>query len=87
MKEAGSHRKLQLTELEELRNDAYDNARIYKEKTKAFHDRHILPKSFVPEQKVWLFSSKLRLFLGKLCSRWDGPFRVTSVSPHGTIKL
>jgi hypothetical protein len=51
MKEAGSHRKLQLIELEELRNDAYDNARIYKEKTKAFHDRHILPKSFVPEQK------------------------------------
>jgi hypothetical protein len=87
MKEAGSHRKLQLTELEELRNDAYDNARIYKEKTKAFHDRHILPKSFVPEQKVWLFNSKLRLFPGKLRSRWDGPFIVTSVSPHGAIEL
>jgi hypothetical protein len=86
MKEASSHRKLQLTELE-LRNDAYDNARIYKEKTKAFHDRHILPKFVVPEQKVWLFNSKLRLFPGKLGSRWDGPFIVTSVSPHGTVKL
>jgi hypothetical protein len=30
MKEAGSHLTLQLIELEELRNDAYDNARIYK---------------------------------------------------------
>jgi hypothetical protein len=59
MKEAGSHQKLQLTELEELRKDAYDSARIYKEKTKAFHDRHMLPKYFVPEQKVWLFNSKL----------------------------
>jgi hypothetical protein len=87
MKEAGSHRKLQLTELEELRNYAYETARIYKEKTKAFHDRHILPKSFVPEQKVWLFNSKLRLFPGKLRSRWDGPFIVTSVSPHGAVKL
>jgi hypothetical protein len=64
MKEAGSHWKLQLSELEELRNDAYDSADIYKEKTKAFHDQHILPKSFVPEQKVWLFNSKLPLFPG-----------------------
>jgi len=32
-KEVSSHRKLQLTELEELCNDAYDSARIYKEKT------------------------------------------------------
>jgi hypothetical protein len=76
MKEAGSHWKLQLSELEELRNDAYDSADIYKEKTKAFHDQHILPKSFVPEQKVWLFNSKLPLFPGKLCSKWYGPFKL-----------
>jgi hypothetical protein len=87
MKEVGSHLKLQLTELEGLCNDAYDNARIYKENTKAFHDQHILPKSFVPKQKVWLFNSKLRLFPGKLRSRWDGPFIVTLVSPHGAVKL
>ncbi|KAM1660255.1 hypothetical protein ACFX2K_003267 [Malus domestica] len=39
---AGLHRKLQLNELEEVRNEAYENARIYKEKTKAFHDKMIL---------------------------------------------
>ena len=44
--EAGSHRKLQIQELEEIRNDAYENARIYKAKTKAFHDSHISRKSF-----------------------------------------
>jgi hypothetical protein len=87
MKEAGSHRKFQLTELEEMRNDAYENARIYKEKTKAFHDRHILPKSFVPKQKVWLFNSKLRLFPGKVRSIWYGPFVVASVSPYGAVEL
>ena len=38
---AGIHRKLQLNELEEIRNEAYENARIYKEKTKAFHDKMI----------------------------------------------
>jgi hypothetical protein len=87
MQEAGSHRKLQLTELEELRDDAYDSSKIYKEKTKAFHDRHIRPKTFEPDQKVWLLNSKLRLFPGKLRSRWDGPFTVISVSPHGAVEL
>jgi hypothetical protein len=87
MQAAGSHQKLQLTELEELRNDAYDSSKIYKEKTKTFHDRHIRPKTFEPDQKVWLFNSKLRLFPGKLRSRWDGPFTLISVSPHGAVEL
>jgi hypothetical protein len=87
MQAADSHRKLQLTELEELRNDAYDSSKIYKEKTKAFHDQHIRPKTFELDQKVWLFNSKLRHFLGKLCSRWDGPFIVTLVSPNGAVEL
>ncbi|CAN6720974.1 unnamed protein product [Malus baccata var. baccata] len=59
---AGMHRKLQLNELEELRNEAYENARIYKEKTKAFHDKMIRGKAFSIGQKVLLFNSRLRLF-------------------------
>ncbi|CAN6695192.1 unnamed protein product [Malus baccata var. baccata] len=61
--EAGLHRKLQLNELEEIRNEAYENARLYKEKTKAFHDKMIRTKSFSVEQKKLLFNSRLRLFL------------------------
>nr|XP_028954634.1 uncharacterized protein LOC114823314 [Malus domestica] len=50
------NRKLQLNELDEIRNEAYDNARIYKEKTKAFHDNMIRTKSFsIVGQKVLLF--------------------------------
>ncbi|CAN6725345.1 unnamed protein product [Malus baccata var. baccata] len=59
---AGVHRKLQLNELEEIRNEAYENARIYKEKTKAFHDKMIRGKSFSVGQRVLLFNSRLRLF-------------------------
>ncbi|KAM1441406.1 hypothetical protein ACFXTO_009524 [Malus domestica] len=59
---AGLHRKLQLNELEEVRNEAYENSRIYKEKTKAFHDRMIRSKTFFIGQKVLLFNSRLRLF-------------------------
>ncbi|CAN6552289.1 unnamed protein product [Malus baccata var. baccata] len=84
---AGLHRKLQLNELEEVRNEAYENSRIYKEKTKAFHDRMIRSKTFSIGQKVLLFNSRLRLFPGKLRSRWIGPFIVTNVFPHGAVQI
>ncbi|KAM1636626.1 hypothetical protein ACFX1X_014770 [Malus domestica] len=58
----GLHKKLQLNELEEIRNEAYENARIYKEKTKAFHNKMIRSKTFSIGQKVLLFNSRLRLF-------------------------
>ncbi|KAM2693038.1 hypothetical protein EV2_007258 [Malus domestica] len=83
---AGIHRKLQLNELEENRHEAYENTRIYKEKTKVFHDKMIRGKSFSIGQKVLLFNSRLRLFLGKLRSKWIGPFVVTNVFPHGAVQ-
>ncbi|CAN6685809.1 unnamed protein product [Malus baccata var. baccata] len=58
----GIHRKLQLNELEEIRDEAYKNALIYKEKLKAFHDKMIYTKTFVVGQKVLLFNSHLRFF-------------------------
>ncbi|KAM2605235.1 hypothetical protein TB2_034055 [Malus domestica] len=60
--EAGSQRSLQLNKLDEIRHEAYDNASIYKQKTKAFHDNMIRGKSFSIGQKVLLFNSRLRLF-------------------------
>ncbi|KAL0316602.1 UNVERIFIED_CONTAM: Transposon Ty3-I Gag-Pol polyprotein [Sesamum radiatum] len=87
MDEAGGQRKLELQELEEIRNDAYENSKIYKEKTKAFHDRIIPRKEFNIGQKVLLFHSKLKLFPGKLRSRWIGPFIVTNVFSHGAMEI
>ena len=69
-KMAGKKRILQLNELEELCNEAYENAKIYKEKTKAWHDKHIARKEFEPGQRVILFNSRVKLFPGKLKSRW-----------------
>ena len=46
LKEAGVKRCLQLNELEELRNDTYENAKIYKEHTKKWHDKQVLRKEF-----------------------------------------
>ena len=87
MDESGEHRKLQLQELEEIRNDAYESSCIYKEKTKALHDKAILRKIFCIGQKVLLFHSRLKLFPGKLRSRWIGPFIVTNVFPHGAVEI
>ncbi|XP_068319605.1 uncharacterized protein [Pyrus communis] len=84
---AGVHRKLQLNELEEIRNEAYENARMYKAKTKAFHDKMIRTKTFTVGQKVLLFNSRLRLFPGKLRSKWIGPFVVTNVLPYGAVHI
>ena len=84
---AGEKRLLQLNELEEFRLNAYENARIYKEKTKKYHDRHIVQKHFEPGQLVLLFNSRLKLFPGKLKSKWSGPFRVVEVLPYGAVEI
>ena len=60
---------------------------IYKAKTKAWHDKHIVRKHFTHGQQVLLVNSRLGLFLGKLKSRWSGPFIVTQVFLHGTIEI
>ena len=85
--DASKLRKLQINELEELRNDAYENSKIYKDKTKAFHDKNIMRKSFEIGQKVLLYNSRLHLFSGKLRSRWSGPFIVKFVYPHGAVDI
>ena len=84
---AGEKRLLQLSELDEFRNEAYENARIYKEKTKAWHDKHITRKEFTARQQVLLFNSRLKLFSGKLKSRWSGPFTVTKIFSHGGAEV
>ncbi|XP_070006361.1 uncharacterized protein [Nicotiana sylvestris] len=84
---AGEKRFLQLDELEEFRLHAYENAKLYKEKTKRWHDKHIQHREFEPGQEVLLFNSRLKLFPRKLKSRWSGPFVVVSVKPQGAMEL
>ncbi|KAL0375504.1 UNVERIFIED_CONTAM: Retrovirus-related Pol polyprotein from transposon opus [Sesamum radiatum] len=84
---AGQQRKLQLNELDEIRHHAYENARIFKERTKAWHDARIRPKDFSDGDKVLLFNSRLKLFPGKFRSKWSGPYTVTTVFPHGAVEL
>ncbi|GJY43549.1 reverse transcriptase domain-containing protein [Tanacetum coccineum] len=87
LKTVGDHRKLQLNELNELRDQAYENSLIYKERTKKLHDSMIKIRIFNVGDQVLLFNSRLKIFSGKLKTRWSGPFTITEVFPYGTAKL
>ena len=84
---ASENRKLRLNELEEWRLQAYENQRIYKEKYKFWHDQRINNKTFESGQQVLLYNSRLRLFPGKLKSRWTGPFIINRVFENGAVEL
>nr|GEX15019.1 reverse transcriptase domain-containing protein [Tanacetum cinerariifolium] len=71
----GDHRKVQLNELNEL------------QKTKRLHDSKIKDRVFNVGDRVHLFNSRLKIFLGKLKTRWSRPFTITQVFPYGTVEL
>nr|GEW26484.1 hypothetical protein [Tanacetum cinerariifolium] len=87
LKTASDHRKLQLNELIELRDQAYENSVIYKERIKKLHDSKIKNRIFNVGDQVLLFSSRLKIFSRKLKPRWSGPFTIAYVFPYGTIEL
>nr|GEZ05446.1 reverse transcriptase domain-containing protein [Tanacetum cinerariifolium] len=84
---AGDHQKVQLNELNELRDHSYENSLIYKEKTKRIHDSKIKNRVFNVGDQVLLFNSRLKIFSGKLKTRWSGPFTITKVFLYGTVEL
>ncbi|GKD36089.1 reverse transcriptase domain-containing protein [Tanacetum coccineum] len=71
----------------ELRDQAYENSLIYKERTKKLHDSKIKNRIFYVGDQILLFNSRLKIFSGKLKTRWSGPFTLTEVFPYGTAKL
>nr|GEY84030.1 reverse transcriptase domain-containing protein [Tanacetum cinerariifolium] len=84
---ADDHRKVQLSELNELRDQAYENSLFYKEKTKRLHDLKIKDRVFNIGDRVILFNSQLKIFFSKLKSRWSGLFTISHVYPYGTVEL
>nr|GEY69883.1 reverse transcriptase domain-containing protein [Tanacetum cinerariifolium] len=84
---AGDHRKVQLNELIELRDHAYENSLIYKEKTKRIHDSKIKNRVFNVGDRVLLFNSRLKILSSMLKTRWSRPFTIAKVFPYGTVEL
>ncbi|XP_022891640.1 uncharacterized protein LOC111406446 [Olea europaea var. sylvestris] len=87
LEKAEEIRILQLHELEEFKREAYENAVIYKERAKQWHDKNIRQRIFRVGDQVFLYNSRLKLFPGKLKFRWSGPFTFFQVFPYGTVEL
>ncbi|XP_070003268.1 uncharacterized protein [Nicotiana sylvestris] len=84
---AANLRVEQLNELDEFGFHAYSSSSLYKEKMKYLHDKYSRSKEFKEGDLVLLFNSRLRLFPGKLKSKWSGPFEVVHVNPFGALDL
>ena len=76
-----------MSSLYEWRSEAYENARLFKEKVKQWHDRRILKREFNVGEKVLLYRSRLRFFAGKLLLKWEGSYVVSEVYRSGAIKI
>jgi hypothetical protein len=84
---ADKKRLLDLSFLDEWRNEADENARLFKEKVKQWHDRRIFKREFHVGEKDLLYRSRLRFFAGKLLLKWEGPFIIEEVYRSYAIKI
>ncbi|GJT99488.1 reverse transcriptase domain-containing protein [Tanacetum coccineum] len=85
---AAKNRFMELNELMKLRDKPYENTRIYKERTKKWHDSRLRgDKNFKEGDKVLIFNSRFKMHPGKLKSKWYGPCVVKTVHPYGTIEI
>ncbi|GKD99677.1 reverse transcriptase domain-containing protein [Tanacetum coccineum] len=82
------NRFMELNELMELRDGAYENNRIYKERTKRWNDSKLRgDKNFMNGDKVLLFNSRLKLHLWRLKSKWSRPFIVKTMYLYGAVEI
>ena len=80
-------RILDLNLLDEWRNEAYESARMFKEKVKIWHDKKIKKKEFKVGDQVLLYNSRFKFSAGKLASKWQGPLVIHEVYRSGAIRL
>ncbi|XP_070014902.1 uncharacterized protein [Nicotiana sylvestris] len=84
---AANLRVAQLNELDEFRYHDYTSTSLYKEKMKYLYNKYIRNKEFKEGDLVLLVNSRLRMFSGKLKSKWSGSFEVVNVTPFGAFDL
>ena len=86
-KTAGEKRILDLHLLDEWRNNAYESAKMFKEKVKIWHEKKIKIKEFKVGDQVLLYNSHFKFSSGKLASKWQGPLVIQEVYRSGAIRL
>ena len=86
-KTAGEKRIRDINLLDGWRNEAYESARLFKEKVKIWHDRKIKKREFKIGERVLLYNPRFKFSVGKLVSKWQGPLVIQDIYPSGAIRL
>ena len=76
-----------ISSLDEWRTQAYENAKLFKEKVKRWHDKRIQKHEFKVGEYVLLYNSRFSFFAGKLLSKREGPYVIEEVYRSGAIKI
>ena len=84
---AGEKRLFDISSLDKWRTQAYENAKLFKEKVKSWHHKIIQKREFKVGEYVLLYNSHFRFFTGKLLCKWEGPYIIEEVYRSGAIKL
>ena len=84
---AGEKRLFDISSLDEWRTQAYENAKLFKEKVKRWHDKRIQKRELKVGEYVLFYNSRFRFFAGKLLSKWEGPYVIEEVYRSGAIKI
>jgi hypothetical protein len=84
---AGEKRLFDISSLDEWRTQAYENAKLFKEKVKRWHDERIQKREFKVGEYVLLYNSRFTFFVGKLLSKWEGPYFLEEVYRSRAIKI
>ena len=84
---ASEKRLFDISSPDEWRTQAYENAKLFKEKVKRWHDKRIQKHEFRVGGYVILYNPHFRFFVGKLLSKWEGLYIVEEVYRPGAIKI
>ena len=84
---AGEKRLFDISSLDEWSTQAYENAKLFKEKVKRWHDKRIQKREFKVGEYVVLYNSRFRSFAGNLLTKWEGPYVIEEVYRSGAIKI
>ena len=76
---AGEKRLFDISSLDEWRTQAYENAKLFKEKVKRWHDKRIQKCEFKAVEYVLFYNSRFKFFASKLFSKWEGPCVIEEV--------
>ena len=84
---AGENTLFDISSLDELRTQAYENAKLFKEKVKRWHDKRIQKCEFKVGEYVFLYNSRFRFFARKVLSKCEDPYVIEEVYRSGAIKI